>query len=57
MSCYEEIIRSDNDELIECVYPIVSKDQNNRDYNQKGGYGILHLAAMGDGPKVLHFLL
>ena len=57
LSAYEEIIRNDNSELLECIFKDVQMDQKARKMNEKGGFGILHLAASSPGPKTLQFLL
>ena len=57
LSTYEEIIRADNQELLECIYEDVKADQKRRKLNEKGSFGVLHLAASSSGPKSLQFLL
>lgn len=57
LSVYEEIVRSDNADLLECIYPELKRIIYNRDPNEKASFGLLHLAAGNNGPKVLNYLL
>ena len=57
LSCYEEIVRSDNADLLECIYPFVEQDQNARSFKEPGSFSILHLAAGSKEPKCLEFLM
>lgn len=57
LSTYEEMVRCDNAELLECIYPLIKADQANRSYKGSGAFGIIHLAASSNGPKCLDFLL
>lgn len=57
LSCYEEMIRNDNKDLLECIFGTVKQDQKMRDISTLGSYSILHLAASSNGPKCLTFLL
>lgn len=56
LTVYEEIVRSDNADLLECIYPYVKDFQHKRNLKQEGTFGIVHLAA-SSGPKCLEFLL
>ena len=56
LTVYEEIIRSDNADLFECIYSHVKASQEKRNLKKEGSFGILHLAA-SSGPKCLEFLL
>lgn len=56
LKAYEEIVRSDNAELLECIFPLIIDDIKGRNVDREGGYGLLHLAATGS-PKCLDLLL
>jgi ankyrin repeat protein len=58
LKVYEEIVRADNADLLECIYkPWVVQDQKDRDMSIADSFGILHLASNNDTTKVLQFLL
>ena len=56
MKAYEEIVRSDNTELLECVFRLITEDIKKRDIGREGSFGLLHLAASGS-PNCLNYLL
>mmetsp|Transcript_26211 Transcript_26211/g.30627 ORF Transcript_26211/g.30627 Transcript_26211/m.30627 type:complete len:276 (+) Transcript_26211:63-890(+) len=55
LSCFDEIVRSDNSELFECIWPFAKKVK--RDLNERATFGFLHLAAGQEGSKTLDVLL
>jgi len=57
LSCYEEIVRADNADLLECIYPLVQDILRQRNLSKKATYSLLHLASGSEGPKSLKFLL
>ena len=48
LTAYEEMVRADNADLLECVYPIVKKHQKERSLKERG-FSLLHLAAGTEG--------
>jgi ankyrin repeat protein len=56
LKAYEEVVRSDNAELLECIFPLIIDDIRKRNMDKEGSYGLLHLAATGS-PKCLDLLL
>jgi ankyrin repeat protein len=57
MSCLDEIVRNDNVDLLECVYPIYKNVLGKRNLKEPGSFSLLHLAAGNTGSKCLKFLL
>ena len=55
LTTFDEIIRHDHAELLECVW--LHAKVVKRDMNQRGSYGFVHLAAGQKGSKTLQFLL
>lgn len=54
---YEEMVRANNVDLLECVYPIVKEHQAKRNLKDKG-FSLVHLAAGTEGShKCLQFML
>ena len=54
MNAFEEIVRSNDDKLLECVYDIYKTKP--RDLNEEGGFSLVHLAAGTDAFRILKFL-
>ena len=49
LKVYEEMVRADNADLLECVYrPWVENDQKKRDLYEMGSFGLMHLASTND---------
>jgi hypothetical protein len=57
MSCVDEIVRNDNAELLECIYPSVHQALQKRSLKEPGSFSVLHLAAGNNGSKCLKYLL
>jgi len=55
MTAIDEVVRTDNHVLLQCLLEIAKKQP--RDLKLKGGFSHLHLAAGSDGSKCLEFLL
>ena len=50
LNCYEEMVRTDNAELFECIYPLIQEREDQRSLKGEGTYSLLHLAAGSSGP-------
>ena len=57
MSCLDEIVRNDNVDLFECIYPLYTNVLAKRNLNESGSFSLLHLAAGNTGSKCLKYLL
>jgi ankyrin repeat protein len=57
MSCLDEIVRNDNVDLLECVYPLFINHLAKRNLKEAGSFSLLHLAAGNTGSKCLKYLL
>jgi ankyrin repeat protein len=57
MSCLDEIVRNDNVELLECVYPLYQNVLAKRSLKEHGSFSLLHLASGNNGSKCLKYLL
>jgi len=55
MSVFDEIVRTDNKDLLECIYGYYKSKE--RDLDMEGGYSLLHLAAGGDSLHCLEYIL
>lgn len=56
LTTYQEIIRADNGDLLECIYPLIKGFEKKRSM-KAGNFSLLHLAASSNGQSCLHFLL
>lgn len=57
LNAYHEMVRSDNHELLKCVWPHVKRLDDDRDFDKPGSFGLIHLAANSNSPNCLLFLL
>jgi len=45
MSPLDEIVRNDNADLLECVYPLFQNALSKRNLREPGSFSLLHMAA------------
>ena len=60
LSAIEALVRYDNADLLECIYPNVKEyeQRKNKQLNQStGNYSLLHLAAGNGNSKCLNFII